>query len=685
VLRRVRLPRWLRFALPPLVLALGTLAALLCVLARDGVSVLEVLWSLACTYLVGLAGTGAWIAVLGWRRGEASRGSEAQDASRTDEAALPRSVVCLPVYEEDPERVFAAVAAMRESLAATEGGEAFEIFVLSDSRDVLQAAREERAFRRVAALPGPIPVYYRRRTRNARHKAGNLAEFFERWAARYTYAVVLDADSLMTGDTMVTLARRMHREPRLAILQAPLALHAGTTLLARVQQLAASLCGPLLTRGLARASGPHGNYFGHNAVLRVRAFLECCALPTLAGAPPLGGDILSHDFVEAALLCRAGWHVRIASDLDGSWEESPPTLQAYVARDRRWCQGNLQHLRVALSEGFAPMSRLHMLLGAGFYLASPAWLVFVALSLGLAARQGALLPALPGQLLCGVSVVLLLAPHLLGLADTLRDARRRAAHGGGLRASASLAAELAFGALISPLLMLHHTAIVLSVLAGRAVRWGKQVRRAQGKAGGALRAGAPVTLLGASVLGVLLAQAPQYLAWLAPLWLPWLAAIAITGVANSERAGRALARLGLLTVPSELAPHELLARADELRALTGGDDAASFRDLVLDPLLVHAQLVKLQARAPAAQPGAGAENLTRLRERALRMGPASLGDAERARVASDPDSLLWLHREAWRHWPVESWNLARDRPLTPCEPLTSAAVAGEAAAEASRS
>jgi membrane glycosyltransferase len=662
-----RLPTWALGLLGAVTATALATTLLVRGLAANGLSVLEGVWAALFSGLFMLAAMGFTIALVGFVTGLRRGTRHGRDETVAEKLGpLPRSALVMPIYEENPEHVFAGIAAMRESLSAVAGGEAFEIFVLSDSRRPEQVAEEERAFRRVASLPGScIPIYYRRRALNERQKAGNLSEFFERFSHRYEYAIVLDADSLMRGDTLVSMLRRMEAAPNVALLQAPLTLHAGTTIFARCQQLAASVCGPLFTRGLAHLAGPHGNYYGHNAALRVRAFLECCSLPVLAGEPPLGGHILSHDFVEAALLCRAGWEVRIAHDLAGSWEELPATLPDYVARDRRWCQGNLQHLRIALAEGFKTMSRLHMWVGAGSYLAGPAWLCFTLLGALLAASSRA--PLVPARFALGLTLataVLLLGPRLMGLVTTLADRSQRAAHGGGLRLCFGVLFELGLGSLLAPLLMIHHTRIVGSIVAGTAVRWGVQRRRARGRFGQLARGEVISTLLGLASAVLLWFAAPGLFGWLAPIWLPLSLSIPLVVLISSARVGEALARTGLLAVPSETQPDELLHRASDLQAMTTADEAARFRDMVLDPLLLAAQIAKLDM---PAESNVVTTELLRLQKRALRQGPAALSPAERETLASDPNSLRLLHREAWRSWPVESWQLAREVPQLPKE------------------
>ncbi|HET9956820.1 MAG TPA: glucans biosynthesis glucosyltransferase MdoH [Polyangiaceae bacterium] len=692
-LEAARLPHWLSGLLPALLLTLAAVSGLASALFTDGLSWLELLWLGCFAFLFGLSAVGLSTAVRGFfpttrrvatqslaraeidRRVRGQVNVETQSRPGAAAAPLPRTALVMPVYHEDAGQVFAALAAMRENLLQIPGHEAFEIFVLSDSRDPLCAAEEERAFRRVAKTAAEqIPFFYRRRARNERQKAGNLAEFFERWGTRYRYVIVLDADSLVQPDTLIELVRRMEAAPRLALLQAPITLYGGNTLFARMLQFSNSLCGPLFTRGLARWSEGQANYYGHNAIVRVAAFLECCALPKLEGEAPLGGHILSHDFVEAALLCRAGWQVRIADDLTGSFEGLPPTLLEYVARDRRWCQGNLQHLQVASSRGLKTMSRIHLGLGAAAYLAGPLWLGFLILTFFCYASGEWLSDtAQAGWFAAASTGVLLLGPRWLGWLEVGLDSKRRRSQGGWLRLSASVLAEQLLSALLAPLMMLHHTRIVLSILLGRAVGWRAQNRTATHPLGRIIAIEAPATLLGAAAFLGLRNWAPGLVSWLAPIWLPWCAAIFVHGGLSSERLGQWSRRLGLFLIPSETEPSELMQRARELCAFTASDDAGRFRDLVLDPVLLAAHVAKLERDAlgsPARHSGSGAraESLQRLRERALRAGPAALSVSERERLSADPESMSWLHRTAWQHWPVESWEISRERPQVPEEP-----------------
>jgi membrane glycosyltransferase len=311
--------------------------------------------------------------------------------------------------------------------------------------------------------------------------------------------------------------------------------------------------------------------------------------------------------------------------------------------------------------GIEPMSRIHLLLGAFAYLASPAWFAFVVLGLVAWQQTGPAFAEVAGLVGLGTAAILV-APWVLGVLDGLRRSARRRSHGG-LRLVPSGVLGLVLGALLAPLLMIHHTRIVVSILSGRAVSWGAQQRRASGNFAKIVRAEWPATLLGVGLgLWTLLAQTSLSL-WFAPLWVPWALAIPLDLAVSSTAFGSLARRLGLLIVPTESEPEELLRRIDELRVLTRSDASARYRDLVLDPVLVASHCARLEGKRPSATP----KRLAELRTRALREGPASLSAHDWKTLAEDAESMQLLHREAWRRWPVEAWDLGREEPQLPPE------------------
>ncbi|MGH6850178.1 MAG: glucans biosynthesis glucosyltransferase MdoH, partial [Methylocella sp.] len=286
-----------------------------------------------------------------------------------------RTAIVMPVYNETPARVFGAVAAMLEEVEASGLGRAFEWFLLSDTTDPEIFVAEEQAFLAMRERLGPgCRLFYRHRPRNLNRKSGNIEAFVTRWGGRYEHMVVLDADSLMAGHAIIALAAAMEADPGAGIIQTLPLIVNRNTLYARLQQFAARIYGPVIAAGVSVTMGRDGNYWGHNAIIRTKAFAAHCGLPVLRGRPPFGGHILSHDFVEAALIRRAGYAVYMLPNLGGSYEECPPSLIDVSARDRRWCQGNLQHLRILPAKGLHPMSRQHFATGIMAYAASPLWM-----------------------------------------------------------------------------------------------------------------------------------------------------------------------------------------------------------------------------------------------------------------------------------------------------------------------
>jgi membrane glycosyltransferase len=494
-----------------------------------------------------------------------------------------RTALLMPIYNEAPQRIFAGLQAIYESLDAIGALEHFEFFILSDTTEPGVWLEEEAGFWELRRRTGgEARIFYRHRPKNIRRKAGNIADFCQRWGARYDHMVVLDADSLMTGEALVQLVAAMQASPEAGLIQTlPLVVNRNT-LFARAQQFAARLYGPVIATGVAYWHLADSSYWGHNAIMRTKAFTEHAGLPDLPGQPPFGGHILSHDFVEAALLRRAGWKVYLAPEITGSYEESPPSLIDFADRDRRWCQGNLQHSKVMLTRGLHWMSRLHLTMGIFSYLASPIWLVFIALGLLLALQAHfirpeyfphdfALFPTWPvfnperAVRLFVATMAVLMAPKLFGYALLCTDRPLARRFGGIFRAGVSVLFETILSALIAPVMMVMQSAVVAGILSGRDVGW-KTQRRDDGSI--PLRAVAR-RHQSHTVFGVILAVAayavsPQFLAWMSPVVVGLLLAIPVSAVTARQAVGRAVRRLGLLVTPEETDPPVVLQRANEL-------------------------------------------------------------------------------------------------------------------------
>ncbi|MAK61485.1 MAG: glucans biosynthesis glucosyltransferase MdoH [Ponticaulis sp.] len=500
-------------------------------------------WGLLALFIINIAWisfafvsacAGFWVSLMRERR----------PASIAPEALTGRTAILFPVYNESVRDVFATVEATAHALAKIAPGR-FECFILSDTVSAPTALEEESGFLNLfSGAVSDCPVYYRRRTINVARKSGNIHDFVSRWGGRYEHFLIFDADSYMSAETLVEMAARMESDPRLGLLQTVPKLIGGTSLFARVQQFAAAVYGPVLGRGIAWWSQNEGNYWGHNAIIRTKAFAEAAGLPVLPGRAPFGGHIMSHDFVEAALLRRAGWKVRIAADLNGSYEEGPQTIIDLTIRDRRWCQGNLQHSAVlARARGITGTNRLHFMIGIFSYLASPLWMVLILVGMALSLQNRFLKPEYfstdpsltprwpvidPALALSvfGFTMAVLLLPKLFGAIVGVVKAKRWTSR---LLILPGVLLETLVSALIAPILMVAQTASVVSIVTGRDSGWTPQKRGSDGyRFVDVARRHAVTTVFGIVLTYAAWRISPVFAAWLAPATLGMVLAIPLS-------------------------------------------------------------------------------------------------------------------------------------------------------------
>ncbi len=566
-------------------------------------------------------------------------------------ASAARTAILMPVYNEDVGRVFSGVRAMWES-----AGPDFDFYILSDSTNPANWVAEELEWQKLKhALGESAHIYYRHRPRNVGRKSGNIQDFCENWGQLYDYMVILDADSLMTGKTLTQLVGLMDANPRAALIQAPAQLVGRHSLFARIQQFSSSLYGPIHTAGLAFLQGPDGNYWGHNAIIRVHAFMQHCGLPRLPGKPPFGGEIMSHDFIEAALLRRAGWDVWMAPDIGGSFEEPPPTLLDYLIRDRRWCQGNLQHLRIVFAQGLALPSRLHLAMGIMSYVSSPLWLLLLIVSIvdmmSFKALPSAsfigLQPSLPFSVshraelvtLVLATLILLYGPKLLSVIALLESPEATRAHGGIGAVLASAFWEAVFATLIAPIVMLQHSWYVFSILMGMATGWNVQTRTDRALPFPVVaRNFAAHTVIGLVVTVLLARTAPDSFNWFLPLLAGLWLAIPLVLISSSPFLGEWLRKDGLFLVPSETRGSKVLGRA---HALAESHQALPVRaDLVLEDAQVRD--LHLALLADTVLPPADPLKLWSLRERVRRGDTGAFSREDWSLLLSDPEGLKAL-------------------------------------------
>ena len=485
---------------------------------------------------------------------------------RGDEPITASTAILLCIRNEAPERAARLLEPMLEGLAARGVGERFHVYVLSDTSEAEIAAAERARFAALAAAwDGKVMLTYRLRSSNVGFKAGNIADFCQRWGNEHDFAVMLDADSVMTVDLLVKLVRMMQIDPRLGILQSLVIGMPSASAFARIFQFGMRLGMRSYTIGSAWWQGDCGPYWGHNAIVRIAPFVAHCELPVLAGGALVKGHVLSHDQVEAVLMRRAGYEVRVLAEEGSSFEQNPPTLVEFIRRDLRWCQGNMQYWHFLRMPGLRPVSRYQLVFALLMFLGSPAWI-----GLLLIGTLGVALAPTPADFMrwdAGIALLVLVlamwfAPNIATMIDVLTRPKLRYSFGGGIRFSASFVMTIIFVVLVAPIMWVSHTLFLARLLLGRTIEWGAQARDDH-KVPWSLAARSfwPQTLIGLVPLLVLAIAAPSAIPYAFLIAGGPLLSIPLAVVTAAPALGRALIALGLDRLPEETLP------PPELRAL----------------------------------------------------------------------------------------------------------------------
>jgi membrane glycosyltransferase len=602
---------------------------------------------------------GVWVLLKsGLRRGPLP------DAGATPIDAAARTAIIMPICNEHVATVFAGLRASFESLRATGQLEHFDFFVLSDTNQPDVRAAEQAAFSelvRELGIDGAGAthgrIHYRWRQHRSRRKAGNVADFCRRWGRAYRYMVVLDADSVMTGECLSALVRSMEAQPEVGIIQTAPRACGHDTLHARAQQFGSRIYGPLFTAGMRFWQLGESHYWGHNAILRIEPFMRHCALAPIKGRGSLAGDIMSHDFVEAALMRRAGYKVWIADDLEGSYEQVPPNLIAEVQRDRRWCHGNLQNSRLMFEPGLHPVHRSVFVTGLLAYLSAPLWLGFLLLSTVLFAlhvetphyflEPFQLFPIWPTTnlklmlTLFGFTALLLLLPKALALAVVVVKGQARE-YGGTARLLLGGLIEFVYSMLLAPVRMLFHSQFVFAALTGWRLDWKSPPREGDATPWSeAWRRHGAHTAFALVWVALLVFMGPSFPWWLSPIIAGLLLAAPLSVWTSRVGPGRWLRRLRLLLIPEEERVPPVLAAAQRHAEAAASRRGGDFGAAVLDAE-VHAAVLRSIAAPCAPCSGDKARARDALVERALVHGPVALGAAAKLRLLGDAPALARL-------------------------------------------
>jgi membrane glycosyltransferase len=643
---------------------------------RTGYDGWKVLHLVLFAVLFGLVALGAAQSLIGFalrrRGGDPCRITASLSPEEAAQAVTARTAIVMPICNEEVSRVIEGLRVMYESVGRTGKLPNCDFFLLSDSNDPNRWIEEEASWLALTQrLEAQGRIFYRRRRVGINKKAGNLADFCRRWGNGYRYMVVLDADSIMTGDAIVQHAQLMERNIRIGIIQGVPVLVNGETVLARLQQFASRLYGPISADGLNYWQLGEANYWGHNAIVRLAPFIRHCALPELPGEGPFGGRIMSHDYVEAALMRRAGWDVWLATGTEGNYEECPGNIIEFAQRDRRWLQGNLQHARLVGAKGFHMVNRVHFALGILAYLASPLWLAFLVVSAVIAYRFGAtgvtLLPVASFadyahwsyhmQVVCLslFTLGMLFLPKAMALIDLRGRPDDLESFGGWGIVCGGVFLETVIFTLLAPVLMLFHTKFIVLTVCRQKISWNPQRRGPSGESGLAetFRAHWGHTLIGLGGLVTVYQIDPALAFWMSPILAGLIGAIPISYFTGSLAVGLGWRREGLFQTPEESRPlPELTTLAARLSARHHGKPPSrelladyGLLQAVLDPYVnaVHVSLLHAKDELPPASE----ERFVGLRGTLLRDGPGALSPGDRLALLMDVHSMAALHDQVW--------------------------------------
>ncbi len=579
-----------------------------------------------------------------------------------------RTALLFPIYNEDAHTVCAGIKTLYQSLCQEHIENSFDIYILSDSTKADAWIHEEEAWYNLCVTEkAHNRIFYRHRKMNLKRKSGNIADFCRRWGKQYSYMVVFDADSLMTAKSLKRMVQIMEHNPHVGIVQSPPKIIKSTSLLARTQQFANHLYGPVFAAGLNFWRLGNTQYWGHNAIIRIAPFMKHCQLPKLSGKAPLGGEILSHDFVESALMRRAGYGVWLAYDMEGSFEQTPPSLIDELIRDRRWCQGNLQHSRLLFARGFFPTHRALFINGIMSYVSALLWLLLLIASSALVIMElfivpeyfpseVSLLPNWPQYFphwlltLLSCTAALLFLPKILVIALMCVKGWSKA-FGGCCKMSLSVLGEIIISTFLAPVRMLFHSAFVISSLLGRTVSWNPQNREDTGTSwSDALRFHWWGTVIGGVWGWFMYLANPEFFVWFSPVALGLMLSIPLSVLASKVSLGNYVHNLGLFLTPPDTQPcHELKNLEKNLHSpqytpfdlpLHNKTKAGFIRATVIHAVLsLHMSLTR-QRKHPSAA-------CSVLIEKALNEGPEALSNAEKLLLLHNPQQLKILHHKIW--------------------------------------
>ncbi len=641
---------------------------LLWILPYHGGTLVEIGLLILFVLLYVWIAVGFWTAVLGFvlrlKGGDRLSPLKRHSDKALETTNLAKTAIIMPIYHEPVRWTLSGLRAVYQDLERAGKLDHFEFHIISDSRDPDVWLEEQAEWHRLCQeLGAEGRLFYRRRRVNLNFKSGNVADFLRRWGRRYRYMVVLDADSLLSADSIVKMVQLMEREPAIGILQTAPTIINADSLFARVQQFANRLYSSLFATGLAAIQMGDAAFWGHNAILRVEPFMAHCGLRKLRGFGLFRGPIMSHDFVEAAYMGRAGYEVWLEPGLHHSFEESPPTLSDELSRDNRWSRGNLQHLWILLfGRKLRFAHRMALLNGIMAYMASPLWLAFLILTTVEAVQMTvasinyfpeghqALVPLWPEwrpEWAVGLAVstlTLLFLPKFLSIVDALIH-RLASGFGGAFRLLLSVLVEILVSILLAPVRMMAHSRYVLGALINVSLSWAGQNRTEETTWREALVTQFPGMLVGGAWSAFAWSLDPMFFLWSLPVAVPLVLAAPTSVVLSRVSLGRAVFKRGLLTIPEERTRVAVLEDAKAAREQPEDEGPLSnVEAAVIRPELnqLHRSLARNDCQPKRA------ELLKPIVERLARSGPDDLSRHELSLLFRDRAAVTDIHQKAWR-------------------------------------
>jgi membrane glycosyltransferase len=522
--------------------------------------------SIAAIMVVAFAFKATWVVINFWnavigffilRRGPA-----------TLEGALPPQstavkdpiAVVMTVCNEEVLHLVARLRSVKASLDASEYGDHFDYFLLSDSSDPGIIAAETHAVEAWQAEMGDRRcLVYRRRARNSGSQHGNLYDFCQRFGSKYDVMIVLDADSLMTSGAILALTRIMQANPRIGMLQSVNSGILMQSLFARIFEFGHRHGMRCWIAGAVWWQGERGQYRGHNAAIRVAPYTKHCSLADLADDQPFGGVMFCHDQIESILMHRAGYEIRELPVEHGSYEGVPPVLTDFSTRYCRWLQGNLKNLRMLSLHGLTAMDRYHIIGVAHRFMAWPAVILFVALALLVTLRwpMSAAFATGSAVWLYAGYLAIYFTPKILGLVVSAMGAPE--SYGGVVRLIAGGLIDFVLTLLFLPIAMLTATFCVVGLIFGRRLTWDTQQREGYRLSwSAASKTLWPHTTVGLALLATLTVAAPAAIPWFLPFFAGLALAIPLAVLTASAELSRLAASGRLCALPENIeVPHEI--------------------------------------------------------------------------------------------------------------------------------